>query len=60
MFDLNSDPGEKNDLFDATDPRAHHLIELMTSHFSTYNRRESAVELDEEMLKKLRSLGYTQ
>ena len=58
LYDLKRDPGEKNDIFDPTDPRALELLGLMTTHFSTRKYEEAGVELDEQMLNKLRSLGY--
>jgi hypothetical protein len=32
----------------------------MTTHFSARKYRETAVKLDEELLEKLRSLGYVE
>jgi arylsulfatase A-like enzyme len=58
MFDLAADPEEKNDIFDPADPRALELLGLMTTHFSTRKYEETSVELDEQLLEKLRSLGY--
>jgi hypothetical protein len=60
LFDLNGDPGETHNLFDSSDSRALDLLGLMTTHFSTRKYRETAVELDEELLEKLRSLGYVE
>jgi arylsulfatase A-like enzyme len=58
MYDLTKDPDEKQNIFDSSDPRALELLGLMTTHFSTRKYEETSVELDEELLQKLRSLGY--
>lgn len=58
MFDLSEDPAEKNNIFEPTDPRALSLLGKMTAHFSTRKYEETGVELDEQLLQKLRSLGY--
>jgi arylsulfatase A-like enzyme len=60
LFELNGDPGELNNLFDPSDSRALDLLGLMTTHFSARKYRETAVKLDEELLEKLRSLGYVE
>jgi choline-sulfatase len=58
LFDLATDPGEKQNIFDASDPRALELLGLMTTHFSERKYQEAGVELDDDLIKKLRSLGY--
>jgi len=58
MYDLTKDPGEKHNIFDASDARALELLGLMTTHFSQRKYEEAGVQLDEDMLEKLRSLGY--
>jgi arylsulfatase A-like enzyme len=58
LYDLSRDPGEQNNLYDPSDPESLELLGLMTTHFATRKYSETRVELDEEMLQKLRSLGY--
>jgi len=60
LFDLSKDPGEKRNLFDASDARALELLGQMMTHFSQRKYEEAGVEIDPELLEKLRSLGYLQ
>jgi arylsulfatase A-like enzyme len=58
MFDLSKDPAEKHDIFDDSDARSLELLGLATTHFSTSKYEETSVQVDKELLEKLRSLGY--
>jgi hypothetical protein len=58
LFDLARDPGGTHHAFDAADTRALELLGTMTTRFSTRKYEETAAELDEGVLEKLRSLGY--
>ena len=58
LFDLARDPGETQNIFDASDSRALELLGLLTKHFSERRYQEAGVELDEDLARKLRSLGY--
>jgi arylsulfatase A-like enzyme len=58
LFDLSADPGEKHNIYDDSNPRALELLGQMTTHFSERKYEEAGVELDPELLQKLRSLGY--
>lgn len=60
LFDLAADPGETRNRFDSGDPVARDLLGALTAHFETRRYRENAVDLDEELLEKLRSLGYVE
>jgi arylsulfatase A-like enzyme len=57
-YDLAADPGEKHNLYEPDDPTALELLGLVAGHFSTSKYAKNQVELDDELLKKLRSLGY--
>ncbi len=58
MYDLSKDPRETRNLFDESDPRAKELLSLLTKQFATPARKTHEVEVNEEITKKLRSLGY--
>jgi arylsulfatase A-like enzyme len=58
MYDLSKDPREMHNVFDESDPRAKELLSLVAKQFATPGRRTHEVEVNEEITKKLRSLGY--
>jgi arylsulfatase A-like enzyme len=57
-FDLSTDPGEKTNLFSESDSTSLRLLGLVTRHFATPRRHGAPVQVDQELLEKLRSLGY--
>jgi arylsulfatase A-like enzyme len=58
MYDLARDPGETTNVYNAADQRAKELLALLARHFAVQAKRGHPVEVDEELQKKLRSLGY--
>ncbi len=58
MYDLLQDPGEKRNIYTETNPRARELLALLARQFASPRERVHRVEVDEELNKKLRSLGY--
>ena len=58
LYDLSRDPGELNNLFSRTDSTSLALLGLVTAHFAKPASHGAPVELDEDLLNKLRSLGY--
>lgn len=58
LFDLAKDPGERTNLFAPTDSTSLKLLGLVTRHFSTPRKHGAPVQVDKELLEKLRSLGY--
>jgi len=58
LYDLARDPGETTNLFSTDDSTSLSLLGLLTSHFATAAARKQPVELDEDLLRKLKSLGY--
>jgi arylsulfatase A-like enzyme len=58
MYDLNKDPGETRNIYDESDPRALEMLGLIATHFSRRNNTQTEIQLDDDLLKKLRSLGY--
>jgi arylsulfatase A-like enzyme len=58
MFNLADDPGETKNLYTESNPRAKELLGLLASHFAGPNPPVREVEVDAELNKKLRSLGY--
>ncbi len=58
LYDLAQDPEETRNLYHSSDPRAKELLALVTAHFGTRRYAETEVQPSEELLKKLRSLGY--
>jgi arylsulfatase A-like enzyme len=60
LYDLSSDPGEVRNLFDTQYPNVSDLLGILARHFggggaSDYEFR---VEIDDDLRRKLRSLGY--
>jgi hypothetical protein len=58
MYDLNKDPGETRDIYDESDPKALELLGLLAAQFGEREDSKTEVQLDEKLIKKLRSLGY--
>jgi len=58
LYDLSADPGEKNNIYSDSHPKAKELLQLMTDHYSGNEKPLRPVELDENLREKLRSLGY--
>lgn len=58
LFDLARDPGEQTNLFSPSDSTSLRLLGLVARHFSTPRRHGAPVQVDHELLEKLRSLGY--
>jgi arylsulfatase A-like enzyme len=60
LFDLESDPGERSDLSPSEMAAARHLEERLRSILEAARSDEAPeeIELDEETLEELRSLGY--
>lgn len=58
MFDLGADPAEKQNLYTESNPRAKELLGLLADHFAGPTPPAREVEVDAELNKKLRSLGY--
>ncbi|HET6348040.1 MAG TPA: hypothetical protein VFH88_03055, partial [Candidatus Krumholzibacteria bacterium] len=57
-FDMTHDPGEQNNLFSPSDPTSLKLLALVNAHFSKAPAHGPPVQLDQDLLDKLRSLGY--
>lgn len=60
LFDVSKDPGEKHNIYDESDPIALELLGLISTHFSEPKHATTEVQVDERLLQKLKSLGYTQ
>ena len=58
MHDLAADPRETKNLYSEDDPRAKELLALLAGHFAAAGKKGHPVEVDAELQKKLRSLGY--
>lgn len=58
LFDRSLDPGEQRNLYTEVNPRASELIRILAGHFAAPRGAGHPVEVDEELNKKLRSLGY--
>jgi arylsulfatase A-like enzyme len=58
LYDRARDPGEKTNVFSTTDSTSLRLLGLVTGHFAGATVHGPPVELDEDLLNKLRSLGY--
>jgi arylsulfatase A-like enzyme len=58
LFDLTRDAAEQTNLFASTDSTSLRLLGLVTRQFSVARRHGKPVRVDEELLEKLRSLGY--
>ncbi|MCP5041994.1 MAG: sulfatase-like hydrolase/transferase [bacterium] len=62
MYDLMQDPAEQHDLYDPDDPRSKALIGLLEGTIapSTTKPPNPEVDLSQEQLRLLRSLGYVE
>jgi arylsulfatase A-like enzyme len=58
LYDLARDPGEKTNLFARDDSTSLSLLGMLSTHFATAHARPQPVQLDKDLLDKLRSLGY--
>jgi arylsulfatase A-like enzyme len=58
LYDLSRDPGETTNLFARDDSTSLSLLGALTTHFATASARPQPVQVDKELLEKLRSLGY--
>jgi len=62
FFDLKSDPGELDNIYDANDPVAERLVQAAKQYYETgespWGVDAYSVELDELRLNQLRALGY--
>lgn len=58
LYHLARDPGEKTNLFARDDSTSLSLLGMLTTHFATASARPQPVQVDQELLEKLRSLGY--
>jgi arylsulfatase A-like enzyme len=58
MYDLSQDPGEKRNIYSDSNPRAKELLSMLARQFAAPRPKVHRVEVDEELNKKLRSLGY--
>lgn len=58
LYDLANDPGESKNIYEQSDQIAKELLGLLAGHFAGERPSVHNVEVDEELKKKLRSLGY--
>jgi len=58
LFDTAKDPGEHNNLFTPSDSTSLRLLALVTEHFSKAPAHGPPVKIDQQLLEKLKSLGY--
>jgi arylsulfatase A-like enzyme len=58
LFDTAQDPGEHNNLFMPSDSTSLRLLALVNEHFSKAPAHGPPVQIDQELLEKLKSLGY--
>ena len=58
LFNSSADPGEKKNLFSRDDATSLELLGIVTTHFAHAAARPQPVEVDPELLEKLKSLGY--
>jgi arylsulfatase A-like enzyme len=58
LFDMKRDPGERTNLFAPSDSTSLKLLGLVTRQFSKPRKHGAPVQVDKELLEKLRSLGY--
>lgn len=58
LYDLKTDPGEKNNLAAAQPARVAELSKLIRQRFAGVKNRAGHQELNEEIKKKLNELGY--
>jgi len=58
LFDTVTDPGEHNNLFAPSDSTSLRLLALVNEHFSKAPAHGPPVTIDQQLLEKLKSLGY--
>jgi arylsulfatase A-like enzyme len=58
LYDLARDPGELHNVFSRADSTSLSLLGLLTEHFAKAAVHGPPVEIDQDLLNKLRSLGY--
>jgi len=58
LFDTAQDPGEHNNLFAPSDSTSLRLLALVNEHFSKAPAHGPPVQIDQQLLEKLKSLGY--
>ena len=58
LYDLSKDPSETTNLFARDDSTSLTLLGMLSKHFATAKARPQPVHVDQELLDKLRSLGY--
>ena len=60
QYDLAPDPGETTDVYRENSPGGQRLMDLLLGHFSEGVGPRNPVPVDDEMVLKLRALGYLQ
>ncbi len=58
LYDLAHDPGEMSNVFARDDSTSLALLGILSKHFATASARPQPVQIDQELLDRLRSLGY--
>jgi arylsulfatase A-like enzyme len=58
LYDLSEDPAETTNLFEESAPEASQLLDLLEKHFLARASSGEEVTLDEDLKRKLESLGY--
>jgi hypothetical protein len=58
LFDTARDPGEETNLFSPSDSTSLRLLALVNAHFSKAPVHGPPVQIDQQLLEKLKSLGY--
>jgi hypothetical protein len=58
LYDLARDPAERTNLFARDDSTSLELLGLLARHFAQAAARPQPVTVDDELLEKLKSLGY--
>jgi arylsulfatase A-like enzyme len=58
LYDLSEDPAETTNLFEDAAPEARRLVDLLARHFLARDSPGQEVTLDEDLKRKLESLGY--
>jgi arylsulfatase len=58
LYDLSEDPAETMNLFEESAPESRQLLDLLERHFLARNSSGHEVTLDEDLKRKLKSLGY--
>lgn len=58
LFDVEADPWEQENLFDASNEEHQLLLNLLKQHFAQANQEQGEVEMDADLEEQLRALGY--